>query len=133
MLRLTSALTAAVLVGTLAASTAADAQTTDSRTKHRVHRQTTTHAAAPSGRAGARPMGLARSGVDANERSFLDPGKVPLQRNDGGAHCVQAVTSLSQIPNEAYTNRRGDETLPRPFEIPTDQGPLFEFWTPAFR
>ncbi len=68
-----------------------------------------------------------------NQRSFLDPGPAPQLNDRDGAHYVQAVTTLSRTPDQAFNSHFGNETLPRPFEIPTDQGPLVEFWTPAFR
>ncbi len=127
MLKLTSALTAtSLVVALLAAPAQANAKTADAKTKHRVHHSA--HVAPP-------PVGYegSRSQVETDQRSWLDPGAAPSQNSGEGSHYVQTLTTLSQTPDQTYDWRFGNETLPRRFEVPSDQGPLLEFWTPAWR
>jgi hypothetical protein len=128
MLKLTSALTVTGLAAALsAAPIMADAKTDDTKTKHRVHHSA--HVAPP-------PVGFVGSRsprVETDQRSWLDPGVGPQENSGQGSHYVQSVTTLSLTPDQMYTGRFGNETLPRRFEIPTDEGPQIEFWTPAFR
>jgi hypothetical protein len=132
MLKLTSALTVTGFVAaSLAASTTVYAKTADTKTKHRPQHH--------SIRVVPPPVGFvdSRSQVKTSQRSWLDPGAVMPQNNGNGGvgpHYVQTLTTLSQTPDQTYEgNQFGNETLPRRFEIPSDQGPLIDFWTPAPR
>jgi hypothetical protein len=128
MLKLTSTLTAAGLVAaSLAVSTAVYAETADTNTKHRTQQHST--------RVVPPPVGFveSRSQIDQlNRRSWLDPGSGPSEQSGNvGPAYVQSQTILNTIPASGYTERLGYRALPGPFDIPTDQGPLIEFWTPA--
>jgi hypothetical protein len=94
------------------------------KTKHRVHHhpayQVTTYV-------DPRPP------LEVNRRSWLDPGPVvPVGSQE---RYVQAMTVLSQTPDQTFNFHFGNETLPRRFELPIKQEeyPLVEFWTPAPR
>lgn len=66
--------------------------------------------------------------LTVNRRSWLDPGPVVPQGYE--ERYVQANTTLNLTPDQMYTYRFGNETLPRRFNVPGRQEPLFEFWTP---
>jgi hypothetical protein len=118
MLRFTSAL---IAVGFAAAAWATPAAA--KTIKHRIHHR------APVAAAYVDP----RPPLEVNRRSWLDPGTVAPQGSE--ERYVQANTVLSQTPDQMYTGRFGNETLPRRFEIPTGahEEPLVDFWTPAPR
>jgi hypothetical protein len=69
--------------------------------------------------------------LTVNKRSWLDPGPVvPVGSMEA---YVTENTILSQTPDQNYDRSAfGNETLPRPFEVPGRQEPLATFWTPAY-
>jgi hypothetical protein len=69
-----------------------------------------------------------RPPLTVDQRSWLDPG--PVVPQGSMEHYVEANTILNLTPDQMYTGRLGNETLPRRFELPARQDPLVEFWTP---
>lgn len=115
MSRFTSALIAIGCAAALAAPGAAIA-----KTKHRTYH----HQPAPYVYNDPRPP------LEVNRRSWLDPG--PVVPQGSMERYVQANTVLNLTPDQMYTGRFGNETLPRRFQLPMRQEPVVEFWTPGY-
>lgn len=126
MLKLASILTAAgFITAPLTLSTTADAQTGDTKTKHRIQQQTPSVVLPPVGI-------VSRSQLDQlNQRSWLDPGTTSSQQSPAGPAYMQSQTILNANPSSGWTHGVGFRELPGPFDIPDDRGPPVEFWTPA--
>ncbi|MGO9008269.1 MAG: hypothetical protein ACLQIQ_18675 [Beijerinckiaceae bacterium] len=92
----------------------------NANTKHRLHR----HAVHVVDFYDQRPP------LTVNRRSWLDPGPVVPQGNM--QHYVEANTSLNLTPDQMYTDKFGNDLLPRRFDPPGRPEPLVEFWTPRF-
>lgn len=112
-MRTTSLMIAAVAATCVLASGASAA----TKTHHRVYQ----HPVADSD-----PQGP----LTVNKRSWLDPGQVVPQGTM--EDYVTENTVFNQTPDQVYERSRfGNETLPRPLEVPGRPEPLVEFWTPG--
>lgn len=69
-----------------------------------------------------------RPPLTVNRRSWLDPGPVVPELSED--RYVQANTILNLTPDQTFTGKFGNETLPRRFELPIRQEPTVVFWTP---
>jgi len=117
MLRHTPALLAACLAVALVAPTVASA-----KVKHVRHVHHYRHPAPVMVYDDERPP------LTVNRRSWLDPG--PVVPQGYMQRYVEASTSLNLTPDQMYTYKFGNETLPRRFQDPGRPQPLIEFWTP---
>jgi hypothetical protein len=68
--------------------------------------------------------------LTVNRRSFLDPG--PVSPVGQGPNYVTANTVFNRTPDQTFSpSKFGNETLPRPLEVPGREASFFEFETPA--